>query len=220
MQHDVTNQRVRVVSGPANEPITLAELKAQLGITDTAQDTFITSLIEPARLIVEEYLGRKLISQGLELFMDVWPGATQDIWEGSRLGSSSSLVGLREFDLPWLPAQSVDVISTFNEDDTETVFPATSYIVDVWDPDLWGRVVLRDSSVWPPNLREARAIRVQYTVGYGDDAEDVPSSIRQGLLMVAAYMYTNRGDCPSDTTKCVAAAGASASLAFYRVMRV
>ena len=214
------NPRTRVVAGPAQEPITLAELKEHLRITSSAEDAYLTSLITSTRILVEEDLGRKLITQDLELFFDIWPGADSEIWDGVRQASRASIQGFREFELPWLPAQSVEEISTFNDADVETVFADTNYIVDVWDLDLWGRVVLRDEATWPPDLREARSIRVQYKVGYGDDPADVPASIRHGLLMAAGWMYENRGDCPDDATEGISKSGAGGILAPYRVKKI
>ena len=48
------------------EPVTLAEAKIYLGVTNTVRDTQITSQITTARSIIEGYLSRDVISKSVE----------------------------------------------------------------------------------------------------------------------------------------------------------
>ena len=63
------------VSGPAVEPITLAEMKAYLRVDEdeTAQDDLISGLIKAARLTVEAASRRILIEQSWRVVLDRWP---------------------------------------------------------------------------------------------------------------------------------------------------
>ena len=210
-----------IVTPPDEYPITLAQLKSQLRIpsASTTEDDYLNMLIPAATDIVQRYLGRLLINTGLEAYIDLCDKGTNDgWWDGTRVGAMSSFSALREFELPWLPLQSVSEISTFDDSNTETTYDSDNYIIDDKTNDLWGRVILNRDSIWPSNLRSRLSIRVQYIVGYGASADDVPSSIIQGILNVAAFMYSNRGDCV-EPSKCVSASGAMGFLKQYRVRR-
>ena len=63
------------ISGPAVEPITLAEMKAYLRVDDDdfAQDDLIAGLIRAARLMVEAASRRILIEQSWRVVLDRWP---------------------------------------------------------------------------------------------------------------------------------------------------
>ena len=214
-----SNQRVSVEVPPAEFPITLAELKEHLRITDTDEDTYLSSLIEAATATVEQFLGRKLITQQLKVTMDCQ--CDNPWWSGTVVAPESALTGVpREYELPWLPVQMVDEVATYTEADNRLVFAATNYRVSSADPDLWARVVLREGAIWPTDLRNVDSIETLYTVGYGT-ASEVPPSIKQGVLIVAAYMYENRGDCGGgDAGQCACDTGISGILRQYRVMKI
>ena len=60
-------------SGPASEPLSLAETKLYLRVDHADEDTVISSLIETSRLQVEAALGLALISQQWTYYADCWP---------------------------------------------------------------------------------------------------------------------------------------------------
>ena len=51
----------------ATEPVTLAEAKIYLGVTNTVEDALITSQIAAARRIAEAYLSRDIVSKTYQL---------------------------------------------------------------------------------------------------------------------------------------------------------
>ena len=186
-----TNQRNRVVSGPAEEPITVAEVKDHARILSADQDALIATYIKACREMIEQFLTRKLVTQEIEAFMDGFPaGGASAWWVGIRQGTplSTGITGRRSIHLDILPVQAAPapVISTFNETDTETVFPTSDYRVDSIDPDQKARITLVDGGTWPSDLRNSLAVKIVYTVGYGDAAA-VPQDIKQAMLMIVAY---------------------------------
>ena len=45
---------------------------------------------------------------------------------------------------------------------------------------------------WPTTFQRDDAIKIEYVIGYGDAATDVPETIRHALLMLVAHYYENR----------------------------
>ena len=69
-----------LTSGPAQEPLTLADLKAHLRIDSNAEDVLLGSLLLTSRLHIEAALDIALITQTWMLVLDRWPaGAALDI---------------------------------------------------------------------------------------------------------------------------------------------
>lgn len=209
-------KRSVVTVAPTVEPLSLQEVKDHLRVTDSAEDSYITALIVAARQYVEKFINKKLITQTVQDWRDRFSFSVP-IWEGVRYGSITEFQA-RVLETAFYPVQSVDEISTFDRDDDETVFSAGNYQTDTVDEDLPGRIILRDGASWPTSLRIANAVKVEYTAGYGDTADDVPQSIRQGLLMTVAYMFEKRGDC--DVQSAIRDSGGVAFLRQERELRI
>src|SRR3970282_2154356 len=62
-----------LLSGPAVEPVTLAEAKAYLRVEHGGDDDVIAALIAGARVHVEAQTRRALITQSWRLVRDRWP---------------------------------------------------------------------------------------------------------------------------------------------------
>ena len=199
-----TFQRTKVTELPAEEPVTLTEAKAHARILNADEDTLITSYIKAARLAVEKYTTRKLVTQTLEAFMDRFPDDGGGAWWGGlRQGTplSTGITSDRSIRLDNLPVQSVEQVSTFNDADDETVFPDTEYLVDVNDPDQRARISLKEGSTWPVDLRPTSAIKIIYIAGYGlpstDLPEEFPDDIKFAINSLVAYWIKQReAACP------------------------
>src|SRR5437016_1244906 len=100
-----------LTSGPAIEPITLAEAKAHLRVDGTAEDTLIGSLIVTCRLHVEAGLGLALITQGWSYFIDAWPAG-------------------RVLALPSRPVQSVTAVRLYAADESVQTVASDTYLLD------------------------------------------------------------------------------------------
>lgn len=55
----------------------------------------------------------------------------------------------------------------------------------------YGRVKLRSGYTWPTHRGFASFI-VEFNVGYGDAASDVPDGLKQAILKLVAHLYTER----------------------------
>ncbi len=178
-------------TAPATEPLSLSEARLHLRLSTTDDDTLVTNLISVARMACEEFTRRALITQGWTLWLDHFPGTATNWWDNENSSSSSYLTVKRFINLPRPPLVAVASVSTFDDDDTETVFDPANYFVDSASEP--GRLALRNAATWPTPGRETHGIQIVYTAGYGD-ASDVPQSLKQGMLGHIAALYENRGD--------------------------
>jgi uncharacterized phiE125 gp8 family phage protein len=72
---------------------------------------------------------------------------------------------------------------------TTTLDPATYLLDGAGAPP---RLVRHGALVWPKPGRIANGIEVAFTAGYGTAAADVPSPIRQAILILIAHWYEHR----------------------------
>ena len=207
-------KRSKVTEAPSEQPVTLSQLKdhLNLGSTFDSDDTLLTLQIEAATSWAEQFTGRKFIDQELTMFLDDWPFSifSETWWAGTRQGARQTIRQSEDYiSIPWPPLASITSVSTFSDDNTETVYSSSNYITDNSDFDIMGRLIFNLSSTFPSDLRSRNAIKIVFRAGYGA-AADVPADVKQGILMIAAYLYTNRGDC--NDCSCVSASGARSYL--------
>lgn len=115
-------------------------------------------------------------------------------WLGRALTTAEYRLTLPRFGeritLPAPPVQSVDAIEYRDRNgDTQTVDPDDYRLIDT-DPAV---VTIRNDKSWPDTLDDAPdAVTITFTAGYGDHAEDVPTVIRQWMLMQVSQMFDIR----------------------------
>jgi uncharacterized phiE125 gp8 family phage protein len=157
---------MKVITAPATEPVTLAEMRTQLGITDasdTASDTTITRRIIEARQWVEAHIRRALITQTLEIRMDCFPEHIQ---------------------LPYPPVASVTSVKYIDTDGVEQTLGTSNYVLD--DYPLVPFIREAYGIAWPSVRDEPNAVRVRYVAGYGN-ASDVPATIREAIMLLVGH---------------------------------
>jgi len=161
---------LKLITGPVEEPVTLAEAKAHLRVDITDDDALITSLITAAREYCEGFQNRAYITQIWKLTLDDFPNMPIKI--------------------PKPPLQSVDKIEIKDEDGNITVWDPSNYVVDT-DSEP-GRVLLAPDGLWPSvTLYPANGIQITFTAGYGD-ASAVPQRVKQAILLLVAWWYEQR----------------------------
>jgi uncharacterized phiE125 gp8 family phage protein len=164
---------LELTSAPALEPVSLDEAKAHLRVDTTDEDALIARLAVAARESAEAYTRRAFIAQSWRLTRDAWP-------------ASGTLL------LPKPPLSSVTAVTLTDRSGAASVLSDDLYIVD--GAAVPGRIVLKETAVLPSFLREANAIAVDFSAGYGDEADDVPAAIRSAILHWTAHFYESRGD--------------------------
>lgn len=210
--------KITLTDAPEFEPITLEELKAHLRIdsANTDEDDFLTALLTAARRMAEKYTRRTIPLTGWSLWLDQIPDSALPWWDGVREGALRG-EARSSIDLPRPPLVTVEYFKSYAEDDTATTFAASGYYVSAGSDDDIGRIVLRTAAAWPIGLRAADAFEINFTAGY-PTTEDVPEDLKTAIKTMAAWMYSNRGDC--EETTCVCGSGASMLLSAFRIERI
>lgn len=144
---------MRVITAPTVEPITLAEVKVQLGIqtADTGSDAIIARRIIEARQWAEDYMQRALVVQTQELRLDCFPHSG-DLFSNA-------------IKLPFPYLQTVVSVKYIDLNGTEQTVSASDYTVDTYAPIGFVRPAY--GLAWPYPRIESNAVRIQYTCGYG-----------------------------------------------------
>lgn len=167
-----------LVTAPATEPLTPAELKAAWGIDFAEDDAQVVRAGKAARLWVEHFLRRALVSTTYDLKLFDWPD-----------GCKYSLVA-EEFLLPYPPLSSVTSVKYFDTAAAEQTLATTVYGTDVASEP--GRAYLKTDKTWPDLEDEPRKLKVtvRFVAGYGA-ASAVPQNFLGALVMVGRAYYEN-----------------------------
>ena len=178
---------LKIVTQPADEPVTVAEAKAYMRVSYSTEDSLITTMITAARRLAEAYTRRAIIEQEWLMVMDNVPQ-------------------FREFELPWPLLISVEQILFTPSGGTPTVFDASNYIVD--DASNPGRVALKKGASWPDNdLETIAGFTIRFKAGYGADGAEVQAAeprFQEAIKMAVANWFEQRGqmeDMPRDLEK-------------------
>ena len=170
-------------TGPAVEPVTVAEAKAHLRVDTSEDDAYVQNLVTSAREWCEQYLDRTLVNtQWVMRFDSFPPDGTQDI------------------ELPRPPmatAGTTTAVSlTFTyENGTTATYSTASYRVD--RNSTPGAVKTLYGQTWPPHLMDDNAVSVTWWAGYGAAGSSVPAAIRHAILMIVGILYEKRAAAES-----------------------
>jgi uncharacterized phiE125 gp8 family phage protein len=171
--------RLKLVTAPAAEPLSVSQLKTHLRIDHNDEDDDLEDLIIEARQKLESDMRRAFITQTWRMSLDGWPT-------------------LDEILLPRPPLQSVTSIVYKDSEGTPTTWSSSAYIVDT-DSEP-GRIVLAYGETWPSlTLYPANPIQVTFVPGYGDGADDVPGNVKRALKLLCGHWYENREGTVSGT---------------------
>lgn len=183
MSTKTQDTRLRLVTKPAIEPVTVAEVKTLTHVSHDVEDDLINRWIKTARQKAETYQWRAYINQTLELSFDRFPRMPIEI--------------------PRSPLQSVTSIKYTDFEGTETTLYESGsedmFLVDTEGEP--GRINLAYNESWPSvTLRSLSPVQIVFVAGYGDEASDVPDFVKDAILMYCGWRYENRaaeeGDIP------------------------
>jgi uncharacterized phiE125 gp8 family phage protein len=184
-----------LLTGPATEPVTLAQAKQHLRVQHTDDDDIITALIAGSRIHVEARTRRALITQSWRLTRDAWP-------EGGRLAV-----------LP-VPLVSLNAARIYRADGSTLALDLAAFAVD--KAAAPARLAFTRGALAAPE-RPVGGIEIDITCGYGD-AQHVPEPLRQAILHLVAHWYENRGLVAAGAEVAVLPHSVSALIAPYQVL--
>jgi uncharacterized phiE125 gp8 family phage protein len=163
-----------LLTPPAAEPVSLAEAKLRLRISDDAHDAAVSLWTRAARERVERETGRALLSQTWLERRDGWTGDGRMTAFGTR------------FRLLRPPLIALEAVTTYDAHGTPSDRDPAAFFVDTAsDP---GRIALRPGADWPQPGRATGGIEIRFRAGYGEAPEDVPAPLREAVLQLVMAM--------------------------------
>jgi uncharacterized phiE125 gp8 family phage protein len=152
-----------LIAPPAEEPVTLAELKAHLRIDGAEEDALLAAIVVAARQSIEARFGLAMVAQGWRLALD---SATD-----------------RPIVLPLSPVISIDVVGRVTNGVTEAL-PASAY-------DAQAGIVGRVRINAPAGGDRFGGLVVAFAAGW-PNAAAVPNELKYAILTLAAHFYEHR----------------------------
>ena len=158
-------------TGPTETAISLAEAKSFLRIDSDYDDddNYITSLINVATNVVEEFTRRRLLTQTYNLYFDEFPPY---------------------IDLQVGDVASVTFIKYYDTNNTEQTLHGSNFDVDTKVRP--GRIYESETGNFPNTYERPNAVEVEFIVG--GTASDVPEPIKMAMYLIIGRYYENRQD--------------------------
>jgi len=173
---------LELVTPPVALPIAIGETKLWGRITHTEEDSVVQSAISQAVSLIEQALGRSLITQTWKQTLDHTP--KEWAWPIGH----DQVLRLRK--PPLIGDVSIDYVSSV-DGSTVTLDPS---LYDVFpSKSQKGEISRKLEALAIPLKCGPNVISVTYVAGYGDTAEDVPEPIRNAIKTLSATIFETRG---------------------------
>jgi uncharacterized phiE125 gp8 family phage protein len=164
-----------IVTYPTLRAVMPDELKGHLRLDASDEMPYLSQLLVAAEGYAEEYLGRKLLTQTWDLYIDDWADPIK---------------------LPYPPLQSITSVKYL--DSNGVLQTLSTDIYEAGEVRQIGVVRRKYNQQWPTARGHEDAIVIRFVCGW-TAPERVPGPIRRAILMHAAWNYRNRGDAtPAD----------------------
>lgn len=158
--------RLLLITPPQSEPVTADYVKRHSHIIHDVEDDLFAEWIKTGRELVETTTRRSLIEQVWELSFDTWPTLP--------------------IKLPRSPVSAITSIVYYDYENSSTEINSENYQLDTSASPA--RVDFVYGYTLPSvTLRKTDAIKIRYTAGYGDSAEDVPSIYKDAITFYCGY---------------------------------
>jgi uncharacterized phiE125 gp8 family phage protein len=165
---------MKIVVPPEAEPVTVEELREQLRVDDDHEDALLAAKITAARRHVENLTGLAIAPATYEVTFDRFPSG--------------------ELKMPKAPLISVAAVQFVDLTGAELTVDPASYAVDTASPDGW--IVPVTGFSWPRTMATIGAVRIRFVAGF----ENVPETLREAILQLAAWWYEHREAATLDGT--------------------
>lgn len=182
-----------LITAPATEPFTVAEVKAYPRIDPliTDDDTQIGVMLQAAREYVEKHTRRALITQTWDVSFPAFPSGstTRRIVYGAAFDEQRAPRSSR-MEMPLPPLQSVTHVKYYDTSGVQQTWAAASYVVHVEGGH--GFVELATGYDWPDVQSDrSNPITARIVCGYGA-ASAVPARIKQAIWILVGDAYSFR----------------------------
>lgn len=168
-----------VTTAPASEPVSTADAKTYLNVSNTLHNTLIDNIVSASRVIYEHYTGTAVITQTITQVWDLTP------CEG-------------EFEFAVGPVTGTPTVYYKDNNGDYQAWASSNYTLTT--TGLFARVVKKSTASWPTTGDFPEKWKITYSAGYASAAA-VPEDIISAIMVMAGFLYENREDIPiSDTS--------------------
>lgn len=189
---------LKLVTPPAERPVSLAEARLHLRVDHTDEDDLIAGLLDAAVDHLDGasgILGRALVTQAWDLVLDALP--------------------CDAIQLPLAPLVSVSSVQYYDTAGAlQTLSPSLYYVDAISQP---GWVTRLSTATWPDTMDGANAVIVRFVAGYGAAAA-VPGAIKAAIKLLVGHLYRNREATTAEALTATPMA-VDALLAPYRIIQ-
>lgn len=158
-------QVLTLVTGATDLPVDLADMKAHLRVTHSAEDDLIGAYMAAAAESIEQETGVCFGSQ---------------VWEQSFQNPSRDLWLLKT------PVQSLTSVKYYDPDNTEQTADLSDF--DLFNMGDW--FIVR-SDDWPTTYDRPDAITIRFTCGFAS-VDDMPKTVGQAMKFIVGHWYEHR----------------------------
>lgn len=155
-------------------PVSLQQIKAQLRLDHADDDEHLIHLIKAGSQWVEAYIGKCLLSQ---TWSQSWRGRGGGSGGLSHRSEKKSTFFLGK--LPLLNIKSATLVAPNNQRQA-----VINYILK----ERAGRPSIQLKVPLP----ECHSLEIEYSSGYGDRPDDIPTDVRQALIVYVSCLYEHR----------------------------
>lgn len=167
--------RLSLVTEPAEEPLTLDEVRTHLRLDDSTDDAYALALAAAVREAFESETGRQLVTATWRATLDCFPASRHD-----------------PIRLPRPPLASVSSIEYTDEAGETQTWDASEYTVETFAGPLArrGLVYPAINREWPVTSAVPGAVRITFVAGVAPSL--IPEGYRAVLLSWLGDLYENR----------------------------
>lgn len=158
---------LKLATPVSTQVLTLQEVKDRLKITDTSQDSVITSLITELRSACQKKTHYAIGAQSWVLALDAFPEQIQ---------------------LAYPPLIAITSIQYYDPDGVLQTLPTNQYAIDDFNEPGW--IVPASGVTWPSVDDTINAVRVTFQCGYV--AANLPESLKLWMLANIGHFERNR----------------------------
>lgn len=185
---------LKLETGPTQEPVTLAQAKAQLRLEAdfTLDDDYISTLIVAARELAEIKAKGVFLSQTWSMTIDAFP-TNGGYWNKNNRYNFGSVdwfpqTNQGEIVLPRGPAQSITSIQYLDPSGTSQTLGPSVYTLVTGSPPRLG---VKYGQIWPVVTPQIGAVKITWVAGVAS-AANVPERAKLAMKLMIGAWYENR----------------------------